>query len=440
MNTSGFALNGKVYFNGVVPVSYYGATNTAFGKVSSSGEIVTDFLPTQSICDLIVPGVYSTDLYNLNFMDGFDSFMYNCFSGASSSVPVLIFVPSNVVRELDSSEAKKQLILLHYSQYCENRNQSYDRNTIYNALSGKPVPELGFVNMKHLSYKTYDPHVSADLTDISVGNIEVDDFIDNKIDYYIYYDNKPIKFEVLQPNVYITLYVGGYGFKVFYPDNYVFVRFDTGSKKYVLIRQYEAPYITNYSKMLSSYQRNNIFSPIKQDDGATVTLAWKKPDPSIYRYDNGGIVNTYENQSNIDVSLDMPYNPAIYTMLGQEPFNQKITLKSGFTSLDNIGIIHSGGKIQDRTLAYNIENYSASSPSDSKYCLPQGEYLLSDGSTIGNTPVNTGMYALNVFSAGNGSMIQQVLTDPSVAQYNKYTRSWSTSNSKYGGWSGSNII
>lgn len=436
MISSGFALNGKVYVNGVVPVSYYGTTNTAFGKVSSSGEIVTDFLPTHSICDLIVPGVYSTDLYNLNFMDGFDSFMYHCFSGASSLVPVLILVPSNVVRELDSSEAKKQLILLHYSQYCENRNQSYDRNTIYNALSGKPVPELGFVDMKHLSYKTYDPHVSADLTDISVGNIEVDDFIDNKIDYYIYYDNKPIKFEVLQPNVYITLYVGGYGFKVFYPDNYVFVRFDTGSKKYVLIKQYEAPYITNDSKMLSSYQRDNIFSPVKQDDGATVTLAWKKPDPSINRYDNGGIVNTYENQGNTEISLDMPYNPAIYTMLGQEPFNQKITLESGSVSLDNIGIIHSGGKIQDRTWAYNIENYSGVSD----YCLPQGEYLLSDGSSIGNTPVNTGMYALNVFSAGNGSMIQQVLTDPSVAQYNKYTRSWSVANGAYGSWSGTNQI
>lgn len=439
MNTSGFALNGKVYLNGVTPVSYYEATNTAFGKVSSSGEIVTDLLPTRSICDLIVPGAYSTNLSGLKTMDGFRGFMYDCFSCDSSSVPVLIFVPSNVVRELDSLEAKKQLILLHYSQYCENRNQSYDRNTIYNALSGKPVPELGFVDMKHLSYKTYDPHVSADLTDISVGNIEVDDFIDNKIDYYIYYDNKPIKFEVLQPNVYITLYVGGYGFKVFYPDNYVFVRFDTGSKKYVLIRQYEAPYITQSVEMISEYQRDCTFSPIKQDDGATVTLAWKKLNSNKYKIDNGGITPAYENQGDTEISLDMPYNPAIHTMLGQEPFNQKITLKSGFTSLDNIGIIHSGGKIQDRIGATKIENYSGTYDA-SDYCLPQGEYLLPDVSTIGNTPVNTGMYTLNAFSAGNGSMIQQVLADPGVAQYNKYTRSWSKTNSKYGGWSGSNII
>ena len=70
--------------------------------------------------------------------------------------------------------------------------------------------------------------------------------------------------------------------------------------------------------------------------------------------------------------------------------------------------------------------------------MPQGIYIINKDAegTYKNAPVGSGMYSINVFSAGNGSMIQQVLTDPGVAQYNKYTRSWSVANGAYGSWSG----
>ena len=135
------------------------------------------------------------------------------------------------------------------------------------------------------------------------------------------------------------------------------------------------------------------------------------------------------------VSLDVPYNPSIYTIIGEKPFEEKIQVNSHFSTLDNIGICHTAGTVSSTTWASNIENTF-----DSSNCLPLGEYLLPYKNSISNAPVSNGTYSLNAFSAGNGSLVQQVLADPGVAQYNKYTRSWSTNNSKYGGWSGSNII
>lgn len=432
---NGFALNGKVYPNGIIPIAGGKYSNLlsdiGFGKVVS-GTVKPNPLTPNSICDLILPGVYSTSLSDLNNMDGFGFFMDNCFPGVFSTqeVPVLIFVPEKNFRDLGASNdtPEKQLLLLQYSQSHEAENKSYDRSTIYNALAGKPVPEFSFADMQHLSY-------SVNGTPTGIDNININDIIKNTARISVYYDGQQLSFYTTIPNAYLILYVGGYGFKVYYPSNYVFSNFSFSSRL-IAIRRYETISITNYSSGLDNqftqYQRGYTFTPIKNSGSSKTTVAWSDPNPYVPTADAGAITYSYENQSNIEVSLDMPYNPAIYTMLGQEPFNQKITLSSGFTSLDNIGIIHSGGKIQDRTWASKIENFSNASD----YCLPQGEYLLPDKSTIGNTPVNTGMYTLNVFSAGNGSMIQQVLTDPGVTEYNKYTRSWSKANKAYGSWSG----
>lgn len=419
----GFAFNGKAYSNGVVPISRNIAVDIGFREVS--GGIKISPIAPKSICDLIVPGAYSTNLSELKTMDGFNGFMGNCFSTPDTNVPVLILVPQQVVRQVSEYDIKKQLILLHYSQYCEANNVSYNREAVYNALSDKPVPELNIDDMKHLSYKEYGGNYKK----VSIGDVNIEDFINNKIEYNIYYDNSLIFFYTVQPTAYITLYVGGYGFKVYYPANYVFLNIDTN--EYILIRRCETPYITQYTNKLDSYQRNYTFTGYQTSSGS-FTLAWMRPDPDKLSSDNGGITSTYENQGITEISVGIPYNPIIHTIFGQGPFTERITLASNLSSFNNVGAAHVGSyNVADITYAFRVQNDLGVDK-----CLPLGEYLLPFTNSIGDAPVNSGTYSLNVFSAGNGSLVQQVLTDPGVTEYNKYTRSLSKTNKAYGSWSG----
>lgn len=431
----GFAFGGKIYSTGVTPIkggkygsisSDVGFSKITYDKVSYGGLKPVPVMPN-SIFDLVAPGIYSTDLSTLKDMDGFSGFMTGCFSHIDFDVPVLMFVSSDNFNALANNEVSRYLLLLHYSQFHEEKGDSYDRDRLYKALSGNFVPEISKEDMQHLSYTIGNK-------DTNIGDITtsvMSDVINNKSLIQVKYDNELVNFYTTSSTDYVQLYVGGYGFKAYYPQNYIFLSFKLHPYNYISVRSYEQIFVVSNSSGISEYQRNYKFTP----DTNNNTLAWRDFNPYDPTANDSVIPYTYEHQSNVLVSLDVPYNPSIYTIIGEKPFEEKIQVNSHFNTLDNIGKCHFVGKVSDTTWASNIENTF-----DSSNCLPLGEYLLSDGSSIGNTPVNTGMYALNVFSAGNGSMIQQVLTDPSVAQYNKYTRSWSVANGAYGSWSGTNQI
>lgn len=431
----GFAFNGKIYSTGVIPINggKYGSTlsdvgfsKISFDKVSYGGLKPIPIIPN-SIFDLVAPGIYSMSLSTLKDMDGFSGFMTGCFSQKDYDVPVLIFVPSDNFNLLDNNKISRYLLLLHYSQFHEEKSDFYDNESLYNALAGNFVPELSIADMQHLSYTIAGK-------DINIGDITtsaIADIINDKPLIQVKYDDKLVDFYATRYTDYVQLYVGGYGFKAYYPDNYIFLSFKLYPYNYISVRSYEQIFLVANSSNISDYQRNYKFTPTTKHN----TLAWRNLNPYDPTARNNVIPYAYEHQSNVLVSLDVPYNPSIYTIIGDKPFEEKIQVSGYFSTLDNIGICHTAGVVSRTTWASNIKNTFSSSD-----CLPLGEYLLPYKNSISNAPASNGTYSLNVFSAGNDSMIQQVLADPGVAQYNKYTRSWSTNNSKYGGWSGSNII
>ncbi|QHJ83168.1 MAG: hypothetical protein [Bacteriophage sp.] len=422
---NGFAFNGKLYPTGVTPIDggKYGSfsSDVGFSKVFSDGLKPNPIIPN-SIFDLVAPGIYSTKLNNLNDMDGFLWFMNGCFSD-NYDVPVLIFVPDTRFKYIDDNTGiNKHLLLLHYSQFHEKKGDLYDRDAVYNALSGNFIPELSIADMQHLSYV-----IGSNNTDIGdITKNDIADIISNKLTVKVKYDDRYIEFYSTVPTSYVQLYVGGYGFKAYYPQDYILLAYSGYNYKYILIKSYEQLFTTTIGGV-ACYKRNYKFTSTTNNK----TIGFHTPDPYVPTTDNNIVPYTYEHQSNILVSLDVPYNPEIYTIIGEKPFEEKIELSSQFRTLDNIGVGHVAGKVSSTTWASHIRNYS-----DVDDCLPLGEYILSDKNSLTNAPVSNGMYTLNVFSAGNGSMIQQVLTDPGVAQYNKYTRSWSVTNGAYGSWSG----
>lgn len=431
----GFALNGKIYSTGVTPIngSKYGtiSSDVGFSKVTydkvSYGSLKPNPIVPNSIFDLVAPGIYSMNLSYLKDMDGFSGFMTGCFSARDYNVPVLIFVPDDNFNVLANEEVARYLLLLHYSQFHEEKGDSYDRDNLYKVLAGNYVPEISNADMQHLSY-TIDSK-DTNISDITTSVMS--DVINNRSLIHVKYDNELVNFYTTYSPDYVQLYVGGYGFKAYYPQNYVFLSFELYPYNYISVRSYEQIFAVPNASNISDYQRNYKFTPNTENS----TLAWRDLNPYDPTANDSVIPYTYEHQSNILVSLDVPYNPEIYTIIGEKPFEEKIQVSSYFSTLDNIGICHTAGTVSDTTWASNIENTFSSSA-----CLPLGEYLIPYKNNISNAPVSNGTYSLNAFSAGNGSLVQQVLTDPGVAQYNKYTRSWSTSNSKYGAWSGSNII
>lgn len=431
----GFAFGGKIYSTGVTPIdggkygsisSDVGFSKITYDKVSYGGLKPVPVIPN-SIFDLVVPGIYSMNLSTLKDMDGFSGFMTGCFSHIDYDVPVLMFVSSDNFNALANNEVSRYLLLLHYSQFHEEKGDSYDRDRLYKALSGNLVPEISKADMQHLSY-------TIDNRDTNIGDITtsvMSDVINNGSLIQVKYDNELVNFYTTSYTDYVQLYVGGYGFKAYYPQNYIFLSFKLHPYNYISVRSYEQIHRVSNSSSISDYQRNYKFTT----DTNNNTLAWNDLNPYDPTANNSVIPYTYEHQSNVLVSLDVPYNPSIYTIIGEKPFEEKIQVSSYFYTLDNIGICHTADEVSDTTWASNIKNTLSSSS-----CLPLGEYVLPYKNSISNAPVSNGTYSLNAFSAGNGSLVQQVLADPGVAQYNKYTRSWSTNNSKYGGWSGSNII
>lgn len=423
----GLAVNGQYYGEGW---TYFDADiGTVEGFVDNNSFNYYKYIPG-SVNDFVKPGAYVTNLDNLrtNFFDFRDTLeVYNGhspFKGIDGyeNIPVAILVPRN---NLTPNDVRFPLYNLCKTQLSKLVSHSSMDDLYYKLASGAYVPLLPVSDLQYITFSSD----SASMTDV--------DHIDYSSVQHIFYKGKEVEFYV--PNNSVIVYIGGYGFSFKYPTGYVFMALvnntsDNNPKKIIGVYDYDIPEYIGFSGSLPyGRQRANLgykfYDQFTTDGKLKKAIIWSTADSSSSAKANFSAHTPY-------ITFDVPYNPNIHSIFGGINFDAKIDLTKDY-DFNNIGKIRgiNGAYLEPNYITTAHTNYDGSFGTN---YLPQGIYIINKDAegTYKNAPVGAGMYSINVFSAGNGSMIQQVLTDPGVAQYNKYTRSWSVANGAYGSWSG----
>lgn len=419
----GLAVNGQYYGEGW---TYFDADIVAVqGFVDSNSFNYYKTIPN-SVNNFLKPGAYVTNLNNLK--TNFSAFsntlaVYNGhhpFKGIDDykNIPVAILVPQDNITPRDVRFALYNLCKTQLSKLVSPSSMN---DLYYKLTSGSYVPLLPISDLQYISFSSG----SGSMTDV--------DHIDYSSVQHIFYKGKEVEFYA--PNKSVTVYIGGYGFSFNYPAGYVFMVLvnntsDNNPKKIVGVYEYDVPRYVGFSGSLPyKRQRANLgykfYDQFTADGKSKKAVIWDTVDSSSSAKADFSAQTPY-------ITFDVPYNPNIHSIFGGINFDAKIDLTVDY-DFNNIGKISDYLEPNYITTAHT--NYDGSFGTN---YLPQGIYSINKDveNTYKNAPVSAGMYSINVFSAGNGSMIQQVLTDPGKTQYNKYTRSWSVTNGAYGSWSG----
>lgn len=424
----GIAFNGKVYSNGVTPIGSGTPVDIGFVDISSA-TLPIKRVNVTSILELLKPGIYKTNLGNLQKFNNFNGFLEHAFDISAYDVPVVIFVPSNNLMDMTSPTAKA-LAFLAYTQYHKG-----DSNTnLYNAyteMSSMLIPEFSSAELKDFKFSTklYPDSSQCD----SIGMFDLSTI--QKI-VGVQYKGKTVLFcEPANRDSSMILYVGGYGFKVYYPHNVIYMKSYDAHGGFISVRRYEEPLLKAVSGSDSNYQRGYSFPGYpdpKNPNGTTYTLAWNTYNP-FSQYDDN-IPYDYTHTIDVNVSFGLPYNPYIPITIGEAPFFEKITLDSSFETLNHIGIpCDINGKFSTTMriadVDYSLGDY---------FSLPTGEYKFSSTYSIDNVPISSGLTGLKVYTPDDGTtIIQEAFSDPTrdVNSYHRFKR-LCDSKGNFSGWIG----
>ena len=424
----GIAFNGKVYSNGVTPLMSGFPVDIGFVDISSA-TLPIKRVNVTSILELLKPGIYKTNLANLQTFNKFNGFLENAFDIPAGDVPVVIFVPSNNLMEI-TTPAARALALLAYTQYHKGESNINLYNA-YNEMSSMLIPEFSLDELKDFKFSTklYPDSSQCD----SIGMFDLSTI--QKI-VSVQYKGKTVLF--CQPSnrdSSMILYVGGYGFKVYYPHNVIYMKSYDAHGRFISVRRYEEPLLKAVSGSDGNYQRGYGFPGCpdpKYPNGTTYTLAWSTYNP-LFQYDDD-IPHDYTRETAVNVSFGLPYNPYIPIAIGEAPFFEKITLGSSFETLNHIGIpCDFNGKFSTTMQIGNVDcsgyTYSA---------LPTGEYKFYSTYSIDNVPISSGLTGLKVYTPDDGTtIIQEAFSDPTrdVNSYHRFKR-LCDSKGNFSGWIG----
>lgn len=401
----GIAFNGKVYSNGVTPIGSGTPVDIGFVDISSATLPIRRVNVT-SVAELLNPGIYKTNLGNLQKFSSFNGFLEHAFNTSAYDVPVVIFVPNNNLMQI-TSPAVKALAYLAYTQYnCNNSN--INLYNAYDKMSSMPIPEFSLDELKDFKFsKKFYPN-SSQCDNISMFNLSmIQDIVGAQ------YKDTTIEFYTLNnPKPYITMYVGGYGFKVYYPPNFIYMKTRSNPDGFISVRGYEEPTLTvEKSSINSDFQRGYSFPAYADPNGTSstkYTLAWNTFNPDIPYDDN--IPHAYTSETAVGVSFGLPYNPYIPIAIGEAPFFEKIILDS-FQTLNHIGFTYD----YKGYFANSVPPYRIDCVEYSNYVLPTGEYKFPSTYSIMSAPNSSGLTGLKVYSPDDGTtIVQEASIDPKL--------------------------
>lgn len=443
----GLAIKDKYYGDGYTYLGTHGIYNLVKTGVKfddSSKSFKDNYTGIDNLYSLVESGIYYTDLSYLLGTKGFAKFLHadggnvsvsNAFGDVyDDKVPVIIYVDldkDSMKNKVEVNRGQEIGYLAKMANAGFGGHDSYfpGKEAVYKTLAGVTIPEIPGLVLRDITYAcTYpdDYIVETDINSLDLSS--------NKVAYLLY-KGIPVSFYKLEGS--IDMYVGGYGFRLSYPDGYVAMTVKDKPSAVIDIYAYEQPKLYNMNNKkpadLAGHVRNklgylfDIFGT-KFADGSTYALGFPKADDDI-DYSS-------EYPTTVD-NFDLPYNPNIYTAIGKMPFTNKILL-CNTVDLDNIGYVGENIRIND----IGISTY--------KY-LPHGLYKINpyDWKTFLHKPSGTDsnyIYYLEdgfVYGFSKGFHYQKIVCEVNVtspANNNCYTRfNDNLTNKSYSNWLGHNI-